>query len=231
MNARFDAHADSYRDEVDRAIAFGGQDVDFFAERKAELLERSARRLLGEPLELSVLDVGCGIGLVDGYLTHSFGSVAGTDVSSAELEVARAANPHVSYTLSDSDRVPHEVDAFDVVFAACVLHHLNESDHAGFVAELARVVRPGGLVVVFEHNPLNPLTRLVVRRVAFDEGVRLLRSGSVVSLLESAGLEHVRWLYTTFVPLRGRLARRVEERLASLPLGAQYAVLGRKSES
>ena len=46
-----------------------------------------------------------------------------------------------------------------------------------FVAELARVVRPGGLVVVFEHNPLNPLTRLVVSRVTFDDGVRLLRSG------------------------------------------------------
>lgn len=231
MTAQFDSHAGSYRDEVDRAISFAGQDVEFFAQRKAELLQRAARRFVGDPSELSILDVGCGIGLVDGYLTDAFRSVAGTDVSAAELEVARADHPEVSYTASTPERVAHASNVFDVVFAACVLHHLGEGDHAGFVAELARVVRPGGLVVVFEHNPLNPLTRLVVSRVTFDAGVRLLRSGSVVSLFESAGLERVRSVYTTFLPLRGRLAQRIEQRLAPLPLGAQYAVLGRKGGS
>ena len=231
MSTQFDSHADSYRDEVDRAIAFAGQDVEFFAERKAELLARAARRLLGDPAELSVLDVGCGIGLVDGYLTPRFRSVAGTDVSAAELEVAQATHSQVSYTLSEPQRVPYESDTFDVVFAACVLHHLNEGAHDGFVAELARVVRPGGLAVVFEHNPLNPLTRLVVSRVAFDTGVRLLRSSTVAALFESAGFEQVRSVYTTFLPLRGRLAQRIEVRLAPLPIGAQYAVLGRKAGS
>lgn len=231
MSAEFDSHADSYREEVDQAIAFAGQDVEFFAERKAQLLERAARRLLGDPGGLSILDVGCGIGLVDGYLAHLFGSVAGTDVSPAELDVARADHPQVSYTLSEPDRVAHESGAFDVAFAACVLHHLDESTHDGFVAELARVIRPGGLAVVFEHNPLNPLTRLVVSRVAFDAGVRLLRAGQVASLVECAGLEQVQTVYTTFLPLRGRLARRIEEGLAPLPLGAQYAVLGRKANS
>ncbi len=231
MSSQFDSHADSYREEVDQAIAFVGQDVEFFAERKATLLERSARRLLGDPSELSILDVGCGIGLVDRYLTRGFGSVAGTDVSVAELEVARAEHPEVSYSVSEPDRVAHEAGTFDVAFAACVMHHLPAEDHATFVAELARVLRPGGLAVVFEHNPLNPLTRLVVRRVAFDSGVRLLRSGSVASLFESAGLEQVRSVYTTFLPLRSRLAERIEDRLARVPLGAQYAVLGRKADS
>ena len=175
--------------------------------------------------------MGCGIGLVDGFLTRSFRAVAGTDVSAAELGVAQNNHPEVSYTVSTAERVAHETDTFDVVFAACVLHHLGEGEHAGFVAELARVVRPGGLVVAFEHNPLNPLTRLVVSRVTFDAGVRLLRSGGVVSLFETAGLEQVRSVYTTFLPLRGRLAQRIEQRLAPLPLGAQYAVLGRKGGS
>jgi len=228
VNAEFDTHARSYRDEVDRAIAFAGQGVEFFAERKARLLERSARRLLGDPAQLSVLDVGCGVGLVDRYLTTRFGSVAGTDVSAAELELARSDHPQVSYALSAPDHVDHESDAFDVVFAACVLHHLDPFDHRRFVTELVRVVRPGGLAVVFEHNPLNPLTRFVVSRVAFDAGVRLLRPRRVVSLFHSAGADEICSVYTTFVPLRGRLAQRLEEGLSSVPLGAQYAVLARK---
>ena len=56
---------------------------------------------------------------------------------------------------------------------------------------------------MFEHNPLNPLTRLVVSRVAFDSGVRLLRSGKRRLVFERAGLEQVRAVYTTFLPLRG----------------------------
>lgn len=228
MNAEFDSHADSYREQVDRAISFVGKDVEFFAERKAQLLEAVARRRLGDPAELSVLDVGCGIGLVDGYLASRFRTVAGVDVSASELAVAHAAYPEVAYQLSEPARVTHEASSFDVVFAACVLHHLDERDQAAFVAELERVARPGGLIVVFEHNALNPLTRFAVRRIAFDEGVRLLRARTVVSLLGGAGLEAPEVIYTTFLPLRGARARRIEGRLAQLPIGAQYAVLARK---
>ena len=59
-------------------------------------------------------------------------------------------------------------------------------------------------------------------------GVSLLRAGAVVSLVERAGLEKLEVVNTTFLPLRGRFARRVEEALMRVPLGAQYAVLARK---
>ena len=50
---------------------------------------------------------------------------------------------------------------------------------AGFVADMVRVTRPGGLVCVIEHNPLNPLTRLAVNRCPFDADAVLLRSGQL----------------------------------------------------
>ena len=229
MSAQFDSHADSYREEVNRAISFVGKDVDFFAGRKARLLQAAARRLIGDPAELSILDVGCGIGLVDRYLSSAFRSVAGVDVSPAELAIASAQHPQVSYTLSHAGRLPYDPGSFDVAFAACVLHHVDEDDHASFGAEIGRVVRPGGLVVVFEHNPLNPLTRLAVRRTAFDAGVHLLRARNVSSLLLNAGLESIQVVYTTFLPFRGGLAQRIEDRLTHCPLGGQYAVLARKA--
>ncbi|PZS28060.1 MAG: hypothetical protein DLM58_17780, partial [Pseudonocardiales bacterium] len=58
----FDHHADTYREDVARAIAWSGRDVDYFAEGKADLLVSLAARRLGDPSGLRVLDVGCGVG-------------------------------------------------------------------------------------------------------------------------------------------------------------------------
>lgn len=230
MKTSFDDHAASYRDEVDRAIAFSGKDVDFFARRKADVLVEVTRRALGDVRGGTILDVGCGIGLVDGHLVGRFREVAGVDVSSEELEIAAADHPEVSYALSRANRIPHPDDRFDVVFAACVLHHAPAPDQAPLVAEMARVAKPGGVIVVFEHNPLNPLTRRVVRRVAFDEGVTLLRPAEVRALFRSSGLsEAVR--YMTFLPFGGRISYLIERGLTRVPLGAQYAVVGRKAIS
>ena len=50
----------------------------------------------------------------------------------------------------------------DVVFAICVVHHVPPAHWGAFAAEMARVLRPGGVAAIFEHNPLNPVTRRVV---------------------------------------------------------------------
>ena len=90
--------------------------------------------------------------------------LAGVDPSEAMIEAARKANPEADYRVADGTELPFEDGSFDLAFAVCVLHHVAPPDRPAFVAELARVTRPGGLTVVFEHNPLNPLTRLAVRR-------------------------------------------------------------------
>jgi hypothetical protein len=53
------------------------------------------------------------------------------------------------------------------------------------VAELWRVTRPGGIAVVFEHNPSNLLTRRVVSNCIFDEGVTLLPHHETESLMRN----------------------------------------------
>ena len=228
MSAQFDHHATSYRSEVDRAIAFAGKDVGHFARRKADLLVE----LAGDARSADILDVGCGIGLVDAHLVGRFRSVSGVDLSEAELEQARAAYPDVAYLRSDPGRIPHPDGAFDVTFASCVLHHVAPEDRAEIVAEMGRVTRPGGLVVVVEHNPFNPLTRLVVSRISFDEGVELLRAREVMRLYRRAGtLAEPRVRNITFFPSDGRFARSAERALGWLPLGAQYLVSARRNAS
>ena len=209
-----------------KAISFAGGDLDFFTETKARVLLDLIRRRLGDPTEMRVLDVGCGPGATDAYLVPHVHELQGIDVSEGILETARTANPGVVYTAFDGVRFPFDDGSFDFAFAICVLHHVPPPNWPGFVAELARVVRPNGLVAIAEHNPFNPLTRLVVHRCEFDDDAVLLRRGQVEALERQAGAEPVDSRYIVFFPWRNRLLERVERGLRMVPLGAQHVVAG-----
>jgi SAM-dependent methyltransferase len=143
------------------------------------------------------------------------------------VERAAALNGTAAYGVCEPDYLPFEPGTFDVAFASCVLHHVRLPDRRRFAQELNRVVAPGGLVAILEHNPLNPLTRRVVSNCAFDEGVRLLRMRETTRLLSDACATVVERRYIVFIPWRGRQLRRLEAGLAGVPLGAQYLVAGR----
>jgi SAM-dependent methyltransferase len=227
MSGEFDRYARSYDDLVERSISFCPQDRDFFLEARARRLLELARGL-GEPERLRALDVGCGEGRFDRHL-GTLRRLEGVDVSEAMIEEARAANPSVRYSVADGTRLPHDDSSFDLVFTSCVLHHVPPPERPEFCAELARVVRPGGLVVVFEHNPLNPLTRLAVHRCPFDEDAVLLRRAETNKRLETAGLDTVRSEYLLIFPFRWAPLAKVEHALGQVPLGAQYYVAAQRA--
>ena len=90
------------------------------------------------------------------------------------------------------------------------------------------MTRPGGLFAVYEHNPLNPLTKVAVWRCPFDHDAVLLRMRRVIDLLSAQGFEIVEKRYLFFVPIDAAWARRADRALAWCPLGAQYVVCARK---
>ena len=223
--AEFDRYRDDYEQQVQRSIAFSGQDADFFIEAKAAHLE-SVMYSRGLPADARILDVGCGAGLTDGFLSSRRSGVVGVDPSVELASRAQASNASTAHLAGDGLRLPFRSGSFDVVFAICVLHHVPPVRWEEFVAEMARVARPGGVVAVYEHNPFNPLTRLAVARCEFDEDAVLLRRKRTAELLRGAGLRDVRNEYILFFPWRGNAFRNVEGRLKKLALGAQYAVFG-----
>jgi SAM-dependent methyltransferase len=223
VTTEFDRYGQTYERAVDKAIAFAGQEHDFYLAAKARRLVALAQRHLGTGRPRA-LDVGCGPGSFDRHVSSAF-ELHGVDVSPAMVERARAENPDVEYAVSEERRLPHDDGAFDLAFAVCVLHHVATADRLPLLREMRRVVRPGGLVAVFEHNPLNPLTRRVVRTCDFDEGVELIGSRDLASLLGSTGFAVFGAEYLLFVPWR---ADRLELILRRLPLGAQYVVAGRR---
>ena len=221
--AEFDRHSDRYDELVRDSIRFSGQERAFFLEAKALRLLDVARRRLGDPGRVRALDVGCGDGVFDAYLTE-LGELEGVDASEAMVELARTTNPRARYQVADAAELPFPEGSFDLAFAVCVLHHVPPEERDGLAAELRRVTRVGGLVVVFEHNPWNPLTRLVVTRCAFDEHSMLLGHRKASRRLAAAGLRPVEHGYLLFFPWRGRITKRLEATLAPVPLGAQYYV-------
>src|SRR5258708_33071555 len=69
------------------------------------------------------------------------------------------AGPRAGLVAADGRHAPFAGGSFDLVFAVCVLHHLAPgAQRDALVGEMARLARPGGLGVIWEPNPLNPLT-------------------------------------------------------------------------
>ena len=107
------------------------------------------------------------------------------------------------------------------------MHHVPPANWASFLTEMTRVVRPGGLVAIVEHNPINPLTQWIVRSCPFDENAVLLRSGRLARLFRGAGLIELDRRFIIFTPFSGGFFRQLDESLRWLPLGAQYCMAAR----
>lgn len=226
--AEFDAYDRTYSDKVNEAVSFSGLKVDFFTRAKAdELLRLIARHGATSADTASVLDVGCGIGNYHALLGQRFAALTGVDVSTACIEQARRTHPGVFYEAFDGTRLPFPDASFDVAFAICVFHHVPLADRPKLMADIRRVLKPGGLMVIFEHNPLNPLTLMVVNRCEFDKDAILLRAGESETLLTGAGFRDAFSRYILTVPADTAIARKVDDALSRLPVGAQYYTLGR----
>jgi len=224
--SRFDAYAGSYDAAVNQSLAFLGLKVDYFTRVKAAYLIDLLERHFGDTRALDLLDVGCGVGNYHPLIGKSVGSLAGADVSAGCLEQAARRNPGVTYRHYDGGRLPFADGQFDAVTTICVMHHVPPAHWPAFAADMKRVVRPGGLAVVFEHNPLNPLTRRVVSNCEFDRDAVLLRQGKARALLEGAGFAQVRSRAILSIPSGGRVSRRLDLALGLIGLGAQYLVKG-----
>jgi SAM-dependent methyltransferase len=224
MAELFDSYKSNYGETVAGSIRFSGLKHDFFLVAKADLLRRLVveRGLRQDGASVRALDVGCGVGSLHPYLEGVFDSLDGCDVSEESLLRAGQDNPRVTYRACTTPSLPYEDGAFDLAFASCVVHHVPPASWLDFFREMRRVVRPGGVACIVEHNPYNPLTRLAVFRCPFDQDAVLLNATKARSLFQQTGFSDIRSEHFLLLPSARPFARKVERLLARLPLGAQY---------
>lgn len=223
--AEFDCFADEYRSLHLANVAITGEAPEYFAEYKVKLLHAvavdhgvQARR---------ILDFGSGIGNSIPEFSRSFpaAELTGADVSQRSLDLAALRFPDLSHSLRIAgDRLPVGNQVFDLAFSACVFHHIPHEEHVSWLRELYRVTRPGGVLSVFEHNPLNPLTLHAVNTCPFDANARLIRAGQLARRCRAAGWVRPQVRFHLFFPRALAAFRPMERRLARIPFGAQYSV-------
>jgi SAM-dependent methyltransferase len=146
-----------------------------------------------------VLDVGCGTGRFIDALPAGY-DATGIDVSEGMLSRARLKG--IEAVQAGADSIPFDDGEFDLVTTFAVLHHLIEPELVrAALHEMARVARPGGAVLVWDHNPLNPYWRILMSRVPQDQGdERLVPAKEIVRGLREAGMGKVTLRRMTFTP-------------------------------
>lgn len=142
---------------VNRASRGGGWSTeDFLATGRAEMsavfahLRDLGRIVPGGPGSRG-LDFGCGAGRLTLALAEHLDYVVGVDVSASMLEVARHhdVDNRCSFVLNErADLTLFEDSSFDLIVSSLVLQHLPSDLAVGYLRELARVARPGGLLII-----------------------------------------------------------------------------------
>jgi ubiquinone/menaquinone biosynthesis C-methylase UbiE len=153
-----------------------------------------------------VLDVACGAGGLVVDLAPRVERAVGVDLSDGMLQIARSrwlatadAPANVEFVLGSSDPLPFDDGSFTALVCTTALHHFPDPQRS--IDEMARVLEPGGRLVIGDACRDTPATKLadpLMRR--FEEGhVGLQRKRDIEAMLSEAGLRltssrHV-WLH------------------------------------
>jgi len=225
--AEFDRFADEYEASLDTAVRLSGESADFFAWQKVAEVARVMRATASEPDV--VLDFGAGVGSSVPHFAACFPTsrIVGTEISSRSIAVAnKRFGTKAEFRQITGDNLPVAEKSADLLFAACVFHHIPHSEHRLWLDRLRAVARPGAQLFVFEHNPYNPLTRKTVNACEFDANAELIKPAALTGALRDSGWRGVKHNYTLFFPAILKALRPVEPWLGWLPLGAQYYATG-----
>lgn len=185
------------------AYAVQARFYDLVVEPLNAPLRAAARRLCPPDPGWTVLDIGCGTGAAVAEYATLGCSVIGADPSPAMLAKARERlGPEADLRVVDGERLPVEDGCIDLVLVSLVLHSVSNEDAVGLLREAARVLRPGGRILVVDFGtsglrfPRGWIGRgvTVVAELAAGpqhsaHSLAYLRRGGLPPLVAAAGLE------------------------------------------
>jgi SAM-dependent methyltransferase len=226
--SEFDQFADEYRNLHASNIKLSGEEPEFFAKYKIADVANRANKL--QLAANAILDFGSGVGNSIPHFRKMMpnSTLVCADISRRSLDVAEKRFPNQAHFHQiQGGSLASISQRFDILFSACVFHHIPHEDHVYWLAELRSVAKPDSMLVLFEHNPLNPLTVRTVNTCPFDANARLLSAYQLRRAVRETGWRDIEIEYRIFFPGPFAKLRPAERLLTWLPFGAQYAVYAR----
>jgi SAM-dependent methyltransferase len=219
--------SDEYEAMLRMGVDLSGEDPGYFLRgRIADL----ARALPKGWTPGRILDFGCGTGESSTYLAERYlgAVVVGVDTSDSAIELARGRHGSGRVMFGPIAALQKEA-SFDLCYVNGVFHHIEPERRLEAVRAIHAALAPGGYFALFENNPWNPGTRMVMSRIPFDRDAKTLSFGETKKLVR-AGVFRIaqppRFLF--YFPRPLAFLRAMEPAFLRLPLGAQYCVLGSK---
>ena len=228
MQQEFDTYAKSYSEVLNNSLIFSGEDSAYFAEYKIrDLYDEIQKAGIDAKSPLQLLDFGCGVGSSMPYARKYFqnAELLGVDVSEESLSVAKLMHGAIAkFMTMRQNELPLDVPKIDAAFAMCVFHHIDEVVHVLLLSEIRSRLKPNGVLMIYEHNPFNPLTVRVVNNCPFDENAKLIPASVMFKRCKNAGFREIQIKYRVFFPKFLKIFRFAERLFSWLPLGGQYYV-------
>ncbi|MGC4190429.1 MAG: methyltransferase domain-containing protein [Thermomicrobiales bacterium] len=173
----FDAIAAEYDDSLPHHV------MDHYLDKRVEFIRRYVAP------GSAILDVGCGTGVLAKRLAAKGYAVTGMDPFDGMLAYLRQRAPEIHAVQGRGEQMPFADNTFDLAYCVAVMHHVADpQDVHDTLKEMVRVTRPGGHILVWDHNPRNPYWPLLMKRVPQDTGAeRLIPEKEILDGLTAGG--------------------------------------------
>jgi ubiquinone/menaquinone biosynthesis C-methylase UbiE len=189
--------------------------VDEFFEACTSPENRIILEKLGDIRGKRILELGCGAGEASVYFAKKGAQVTATDLSSGMLrvveQVAKLHGVKVVTKQTMSDHLDFPDANFDMVYAANLLHHV---EIAPTLAEVERVLKPGGIFAAWDplaHNPLINIYRRMATEVRTEDEHPLRMSDLRLFRQQFEDISYnTTWLFTLWIFLRFFLIERID---------------------
>ncbi len=210
----FDEYVKEYDELLNKNLSFFSKDDSYFCRYKADLIKQYSSK---NPKR--ILEFGAGIGRNIPFIKNAYpeSEIYAYDVSQKSLDYLEQKHPYA--------KVIREFKGFenffDLVFCSVVYHHIPVDERQKATNDIFSSLISGGEFFVFEHNPLNPVTRKLVERCPYDEDAVLLSPGEMKNTAKAAGFNDFSVKYYLYFPPALKISF-LEKFLRTLPLGGQY---------
>ena len=154
-----------------------------------------------------VVDLGCAAGAVTHFLSGFGCRVVGVDSEQLAIETARSLFPGLEFAQADVAELPFADASFDKAVAADLVEHLSDESFARMLAEVHRVLVPGGTLSIYTPNPEHLIERLKARDFILAQNpthIGLRDAQTLAAFLVSAGydVERNEWRASFYRGLR-----------------------------